>query len=89
MMTEKIQPSPLLMQCGTVVVAAAIAWGVNSSQVAALADITKDHETRIRSLENLILVQYGELKGDIKSEFHGMKLRVTSLEKAVEKAAKQ
>lgn len=87
-MQEKPLLNPLVLQCGTIVAAAAIAWGVNSSQVGAVIERYQDHEMRIRSLENMVLVQLGELKGDIKSEFHGMKLRVTSLEKSIEKVVR-
>lgn len=80
--------NPLVLQGGTIVAAAALAWGVNSSQVGALNEKTKDHEIRLRVVESRILEELGNIKGDIKSEFHGLKLRVTSLEKAIDKAGR-
>lgn len=75
------------------VIALALAWGTMDARVQAQASslqaqsaLIADHEVRMRSMENLVLVAVGELKGDMKSEFHGLKIRVTSLEKALEKA---
>lgn len=74
-------------------IALAIAWGTMDARVQAQASalqaqsaLIADHEVRMRSMENLVLVAVGDLKGDMKSEFHGLKIRVTSLEKALEKA---
>lgn len=71
------------------VFALAVAWTTIDSKVQAQAIMMADHEARIRSMESLVLVEFGAMRGDMKSEFHGMKLRVTALEKAVEKVGEK
>lgn len=70
-------------------IALAVAWTTIDSKVQAQAIMMADHEARIRSMESLVLVEFGAMRGDMKSEFHGMKLRVTALEKAVEKVGEK
>lgn len=82
-MSDKPFLTPLIVQCGGIIAAGAITWGAMSSQVNAITAIIQDHEIRLRTLENMVLVQLGEIRGDIKSEFHGVKLRLTSIERKV------
>lgn len=78
-----------VMKWGGAIVALAIAWATIDAKVQAQAIMMADHEARIRSMESLVLVEFGAMRGDMKSEFHGMKLRVTALEKAVEKVGEK
>lgn len=82
-MSEKPLIPSWFLQIGGFIAAIAVAWGMTSNQVSAITSIIQDHEMRLRTLENMVLVQLGEIRGDIKSEFHGVKLRLTSIERKV------